>query len=145
MGILGKLFGSPQPAPPCAIHDDDRPLVKQQDIEWWNGLSIRDCQSFESQDNASRVAALRQFMEKDGMPEADAAKKVRLSFPFFYWQLQHRSEEVFSLCADDAKLPYVLKDRVNRAAMMGLINKQAMSTFPSVNALVRYLIKQGRI
>lgn len=145
MGLFGKLFGSRQPAPPCAVHLDDRALVQGEDQDWWNSLSLDDCRALEQQDNAFRVAALQKFMADDGLPEDEAAKKVRLQFPFYYWMLEQRGQEHFPLSGADAKLPYVLKDRVNRAVTSGKIDRAALSRASSMNALVRDLIQSRRL
>lgn len=145
MGLFRKLFWSKQPAPLCAIHPDDRDLVRPEDVEWWNGLSLDDCQALEHEDNVFRLAAFHKFIETDGLPDAEAGKRVRLTFPTYYSRLEYRGDEKFSLGAADAKLPYVLKDRVNRAAMSGLIDKQSFERASSVNALVRQLIRSGRV
>lgn len=145
MGLFGKLFGSKQPAPPCAIHPDDRAFVRTEDQEWWNSLSLEDCKALEEQDNVFRVAALIHFMEDDRLPEEEAVKKLRLQFAFFYWTLEQRAEEHFQLTAADAKLPYVLKDRVNRALMAGKIDRSALSRASSTNALIRQLIRAERL
>ena len=145
MGLFGKLFGSKQPAPPCAIHPDDRTFVRTEDQECWNSLSLDDCKALEEQDNVFHVAALTHFMEDDRLPEEESAKKVRIQFPFFYWTLDQRAEEHFQLTPADAKLPYVLKDRVNRAVTAGRIDRFALSRASSMNALVRELMRSERL
>jgi len=145
MGLFRKLFGAKQPAPPCTIHPHDQDLVKPEDVAWWNELSFDDCQAIEKEDNVFRFAAFKKFIEIDGLSDAEAGKKVRLAFPIFYWKLEHRAEEKFNLAATDAKLPYVLKDRINRALMSRLIDKQAVEQASSFNALVRQLIRSGRV
>ncbi len=145
MGLLSKLFGARQPAPPCTIHRDDRDLVSPEDIEWWKKLSLEDCRIFENEDNIVRFAAFSKYFSTDGLSQAEAAKKIRLGFPIFYWNLEQRAEENFSLGAADAKLPSVLKDRANRAVISGLINKRTLAEASSFNALVRQLIRSGRI
>jgi len=143
MGLFGKLFGSKQPAPPCAIHPSDESLVRKEDVDWWDSMTIDDCKSFEQQDNVTKVAAIQKFMEEDGLSEEEAAKKVRTNFPFYYWSLEQRYEEFFPLSESDAKLPYVLKDRINRALMARKIDSQSLSQSSSFNALVRQLIRSG--
>ncbi len=145
MGLFSKLFGSKHAPPPCEIHDDDRDLVRNEDVKWWNGLSLDDCKALEQEDNVFRFAAWRKFVEEERLSDAEAGKKVRLSFPTYYWRIEHRADEKFLLTASDAKLPFALKDRVNRAAMSGLINKQAVTKASSFNALVRQLIRAERI
>ena len=60
MGILSKFFNSKQPAPPCEIHPDDQDLVRPEDTEWWNSLSLDDCDAFGAEDCAVRADALLQ-------------------------------------------------------------------------------------
>ena len=84
-------------------------------------------------------------MEDDRLPEEAAAKKLRLQFAFYYWTIEQRAEEHFQLSAADAKLPYVLKERVNRGLTAGAIDKAALGRASSMNALVRELIRSDRL
>jgi len=102
-------------------------------------------QAPENEDNVFRLAAFQKFIETDRLPDAEAVKKVRLSFPTFYWRLEHRADEKFQLGADDVKLAYVPKDRINRAETGRVVDKQAVERSSSLNALVRQLIRSGRI
>jgi hypothetical protein len=145
MRLFGKLFGTRRPPAPCAIHTDDRDLVRPEDMEWWNSLSVKECRGFDRDDNATRLAAFRSLIERGGFPDAAAGEKVRLTFPTYYRNLEHRADEKFTLDAADAKLPYVLKDRVNRAVRKRVIDKQAIAGASSFNALVRKLIRDGRM
>ncbi|MFC1679033.1 hypothetical protein ACFL2T_02355 [Elusimicrobiota bacterium] len=143
MGLLNKLFGSSEPAPPCAIHSTDRELVQPQDSEWWNSLSLEDCKAFAKEDDVFRLAAFQKLIEADGLSSAEAGKKVRLTSIFFYWQLDQRADEQVELLPADAKLPYVLKDRINRAVIAGLLDENSIRKASSVNAAVRELIGRG--
>lgn len=144
MGLFGKIFGTVKPAPPCEIHPDDRDLVRPEDVEWWNSLSLDDCLLMEKNDNVYRLAAFQKFREQDGLSVDDAGKKVRLQFPTFYWSLKSRAEEKFKLNAADAMLPYVIKNRINCAIVSGQIDKHSVQTAPSFNALMRQMIRAGR-
>ena len=108
MGLFGKLFGSKQPAPPCAIHPSDKDLVREEDVAWWDGLSIDDCKTFEQQDNIAVGMSIKHSMEDDGLSEEDAVKKVRRILPWYYWTLEQRDNEHFPASSPDAKLPYVM-------------------------------------
>jgi hypothetical protein len=66
MSIFGKWSQSKDPGPECEIHVDDRSLVRAEDIEWWNRLSLDDCKELEQQDNVTKVAMLTKLMEEDG-------------------------------------------------------------------------------
>lgn len=145
MGLFGKLFGTRQPAPECAIHDDDRDLVRPEDIDWWNSLSLADCEALEKEDNVFRLAAFQRFLASDGLSDGEPGKRVRVSFPTLYSRLEHRADEKFKLGADDAKLPLALKDRINRGVMGRVIDKEAVNRSSSFNALVRQLIRAGRL
>lgn len=108
-------------------------------------LSIDDCKAFEQQHNVTIVAALQNFMEEGGLTEEEAARKVRTNFPFYYWSLEQRDEECFPLSNSDVKLPYVLKDRINRALMGSKIDSHALNHASSFNALIRDLIQSGSV
>lgn len=107
-------------------------------------MSLHDLKSFFMLDNSLRLALFSKLRE-EGLPDAEAAKKVRLLCLHFYLTPEERSHENFQLGADDAKLPYVLKDRINRATLRRVIDKQAVEQSSSINALVRQLIRSGRI
>lgn len=145
MGLFGNLFRAKPPAPPCAIHPDDRDLVRAEDVEWWNGLSIGDYQALERRDSAHRLAEFRKLTETHGFPSSAAGEQVRLAFPTYYRTLEHRVDEKFAVGASDAKLPCVLQSRVERARKQRLIDGQAVARASSFNAAVRQLIRQGRI
>ena len=145
MRLFGKLFETRRQAAPCAIHTDDRDLVRPEDMEWWNSLSVKECLGFDRDDNATRLAAFRKLIESDRLSDVAASEQVRLALPTYYRNLENRADEKFTVAADDAKLPYVLKDRVNQAVRKRVINKQAVAGASSFNALVRKLIRDGRM
>ncbi len=145
MGLLGKLLRAKPPAPPCAIHPDDRDLVRPEDVEWWNGLSVTDWRTLERKDNAHRVAEFRKLTETHGFPSSAAGEQLRFAFPTYYRTIEHRGDEKFLVAAPDAKLPCVLQSRVERALRKRLIDDQAVARASSFNAAVRQLIRAGRI
>ena len=147
MGILSELSVVNQPALVCEIHPDDMDLVCEEDMSWWNSLSLGDCMALEEVDNAFRLSTFIEFRKSEGLSAEDAAKKVNLHFPSYYVSLDSRADEKCVVTAADAKLPYVLKDRVNRAAISGVIDLQALALGQgsSVNALVRQAIRSGRM
>ncbi len=146
MGLFRTLFRARQPAaPPCAVHPDDRDLVRPEDVAWWSGLTLADCRALERQDDAQRLAAYRRLTESDGLAGAAAGEKVRLGVPTYYRTLELRDDEKFLLGARDAKLPYVLQQRVQRAVRKRVIDERALARASSFNALVRHLIRAGRL
>jgi len=145
MGLLGNLFRAKPPAPPCAIHPEDRDLVRPEDVEWWKHLSLADCQALERKESAHRVAEFRKLTETHGLPSSAAGEQLRLAFPTYYRTLEHRVDEKFFVGAPDAKLPCVLQSRVERALKKRLIDDRAVARASSFNAAVRQLIRAGRI
>ena len=143
------LFGRREPAPRAQIHSDDQDLVAEDDERWWDTLTLKGCQAMERQDNQVKVAALIQYMESDGMSEEDAARKVRRSFAAYYSSLEDRKDEPFGFGGDDAKLPYILKDRINRMVIGSVRSREkARAEFDahtSFNALVRRKIRAQQI
>jgi len=145
MGLLGKLFRAKPTAPPCAIHPEDRDLVRPEDVEWWKHLSLADCQALERKESAHRVAEFRKLTETHGFPSSAAGEQLRLAVPTYYRTLEHRVDEKFFVGAPDAKLPCVLQSRVERALKKRLIDDRAVARASSFNAAVRQLIRTGRI
>lgn len=142
MGLFNKLFGQKVPAPKVQIHPDDANLIKQADLQWWDSLSLDNVKSFEEQDNLFRVVALRNYIENEGLTNEDAAKKVRKSFIFFYSTLEERNNDSFGFHGEDAKLPYVLKDRANRAIpIIKNMNTLERESASSMNAIVRNILR----
>jgi hypothetical protein len=138
--MFRKLFGRRLPPPPCVVHPDDQDLVNTEDTKWWDTLSLEDLQALEKEDNVFRMAAYTKHRESDGLSAEDAARKVRLAFPFYYGNLASRGDEKTAIMEDDAKLPYVIKNRVNQSIMSNVITKEAMAESSSMNALIRKLI-----
>ena len=98
----------------------------------------------EEQDNATKVAAIIDGMENKGLSEEEAVRRVQKLFPRYYGNLEDR-EKGFVLIPrpmdDDAGLPYVLKDRVNRSVTAGRIDANELQAASSFNALIRSLIR----
>jgi len=143
MGLFDTLFGSRKPAPLFEIHERDRDLVRQSDIDWWDTLTLKDCIALEKQDDVFKLAAFTKYMKEDGLDGAAAAKKLRLRFLYYYLLSADRSDSRFSLDDKDVSLPYPLKDRINRAMMTGKITKADMENTSSLNALIRDRIRTG--
>lgn len=142
MGIFDKIFGAKEPAPNVPIHPDDLVLVKNSDLKWWDSLSLDNVISYEKQDNKFREIALRNFVENEGLSIEQAARKVRKSFIFYYGTLHEREDEPFGFSGEDAKLPYVLKDRANRAIpKIKKMSRQEIDSATSINALVRKILR----
>ena len=99
----------------------------------------------EEQDNLAAYALYLNFTEEDGLSSKEAVKKLRLSFTYFYWSLSQREDEKHEIAAEDAKLPWVLKDRLTRAFTSGLVPQDGLNTASSMNALMRDLIRKGQI
>jgi hypothetical protein len=148
MALLNRLLGRGEPAPELQIHPDDQDLVAEADRRWWSTLTLKDCQVMEEEDNIWKVASLKHYMDDEGMPEEDAARRVRKSFATYYAYLEERLDEPLGFGGDDAKLPYMLKDRVNRYISTldpTTVLEPADVGVSSVNALIRVLIREGRI
>lgn len=145
MGFLKKLFGTRQPAPNLPIHPDDKELVTQYDIQWWESLTLDDCAAFEKQDQVAQFAMYLKLTKEDGLSENEAGKRVRKNHIFYYGTLEQRADEPLGFISEDAKLPYIIKDRVNKAVMKYVLkmDKTKIESASSMNAIVRNLIKTG--
>ena len=144
MAFFKRLFGRSEPAPKLPVHTDDQNLVSVADNDWWRTLALKDCQVMEEQDNATKVVALMDGMENKRLSEEEAVRRTQKLFPRYYGNLEDRDKDV-DLTDNDAELPYVLKDRVNRAVTEGRIGANELQAASSFNALIRSLIRSGRI
>ena len=147
MAFLKKLFDRSEPAPKLPIHPEDQGLVREVDDIWWSTLTLKDCRTMEQQDNTTKVATLIHYIEKDGLSEEEASRRTRKSLPAYYGSLEERDDEPLGFDGDDAKLPYVLKDRVNRAVVevIASMEKSEVRAASTVNALIRTLIRSGKV
>jgi hypothetical protein len=141
MGILGKLFGSKKPAPSYEIHPDDEGLVKSQDIDWLKTITMDDLKAIEQQDNIARMTLYTYCTETKGMSKEDALNEVKISFPIYYLTLTQRSDKPFTE-GEDAKLPYILKNRINNAIIPKL-SKELMSNGVHIHSLIRGHLKSS--
>jgi hypothetical protein len=147
MGFLKKLFGTSQPAPNLPIHPENKELVKDDDIRWWESLTLDDCKLLEQQDMVAQYALFMKLVEEDGFSKEEAAKRVRKSHIFYYGTLKQRDDEPLGFIDENAKLPYILKDRANKAVMKYIrkMDKNEIESASSMNAIVRNLIRTGKI
>ncbi|MFH1674853.1 MAG: hypothetical protein ABIF87_15735 [Pseudomonadota bacterium] len=147
MGFLKKLFGTSQPAPNFPIHPADKELVTEYDIKWWKSLTLDDYKALEQQDNIFRLALYMKLVEEAGLSEEEAAKQVRKSHIYYYVTLRARDDEKYGFLGEDAKLPYVLKDRANKAFVKYIrkMDKNEIESASSMNAIVRDLIRTGKV
>ena len=147
MGILSEASVQNLSVPACEIDPDDMDLVREEDLSWWKSLSLGDCMALEEADIAFHLSSFIYFVMGEGLSVEDAAKRISRHFPSYYMSLDSRVDEGSALTGGDVKLPYVLKDRVNLAAISGAIDLQglALGLGSSVNALVRQAIRTGRM
>lgn len=145
MTWLGKLFGIGKAAPELPVHPEDRDLVSDADAGWWQGVTIRKLKMFRKEDVASRVVLIDGQMKYGGMTKEAARRHAMRTLPWFYGSLEERGDETLGLASEDAGLPWVLKNRVVEAIMVGDIKKGDLGKSSSMNALIRRLIREGRI
>ena len=146
MGFLKKLFGTSQPAPNLPIHPDDKELVTEYDIKWWESLTLDDCKLMEQEDNVAQLALFMKLKE-DSLAEEEAGRQARKSSLMYYGTLEQRDNEPLGFHGDDAKLPYILKDRANKAVIKYIrkMDKSEIVAASSMNAIVRELIRTGKV
>jgi len=146
MGFLKKLFGTSQPAPTLPIHPDDKELVTDYDVQWWESLTLADCEALEKQDQVAQFALYLKLVE-DGLSKDEASRRVRKNHIFYYGTLEQRANEPLGFIGEDAKLPYILKDRANKAVMKNVskMGKTKIESSSSMNAIVRNLIRCGKV
>jgi hypothetical protein len=147
MGFLKKLFAKGQPAPKLPVHPDDKELITEYDIQWWESLTLDDLKAFEQQDHVAQFALYIKLVKEDGLSSEEAVRQVRKIHPFYYATLDQRDDEPLGYSGEDAKLPYILKDRINKAVMKYIrkMDRNEIQSASSMNAIVRNLIRAGKV
>lgn len=141
MGLFSRLFRPPIGGP-HRIHPADADLVSETDVAWFSDLTENDIRSLGQQDDLFRLAAFTKFVD-EGMSDRDAARRVWEYFPYFYIDPSKRGDTPSGLTDEDAKLPFLIKDKVNRLASQGTLTKDLAERFGSMNAAIRYVIRGG--
>ncbi len=131
------------PVPDLPIHPDDQDLVTEADRAWLCSLTLESFLAIKEQDMAAKMALIM-HLEDEGVTEEQAVHSMNKALPSYYGKLEHRNTP-YGVSGDDVGLPFVIKDRVNRAVEAGKIGKQDIQGASSLNALVRRLIRSGLI
>ena len=145
MELLGKLFGRGQPVPLLPVHPDDEALVSDADVAWWRSVTLWELKKRERDDAASRTVLVRSYMKYARDTKEGAVGRAMRSLPTFYGTLEQRQAGLSDLAPDDAPLPWILRKRVDDAIVMGEIRQADQSRSSSMNALIRRLIRDGKM
>ena len=145
MALLDLLFWRGKPAPSLPVHPEDADLVGDSDTKWWATLALRKFKQFQRESTASRVALISQQMKLGAIPEEVARRNALRALPRFYGTLEERAANADHLESEDLPLPWILKKRVDDAIIFGDVKKSELTKCSSMNALVRRLIREGRI
>ena len=145
MTFLRELFGRGRPVPFLPVHPTDEALVGDADVAWWSSVTLWELKKYEREDAASRVVLIRSYMKYCRATKEAAAGKAMRSLPTFYGTLEQREAGLLDLAPDDAPLPWILRKRVDDAIVMGEVRKAELSRSSSMNALIRRLIRDGKI
>ncbi|MBI4844013.1 MAG: hypothetical protein HY809_06795 [Nitrospirae bacterium] len=147
MGLLKWLFQSGTPAPKLQVHPDDEDLITEDDIQWWESLTLSDCKVMEEQDHVAQYALFMKLTNEDGLSEEEAIRRVRKTHLYYYGTLKQRENELLGFKGDDAKLPYIVKDKANKAVMKFVrkMDKGKRESASSMNAIVRNLIRAKKV
>jgi len=138
MGILNRLFGSKEPAPAYEVHPDDQELITLEDAKWWETVTIAKLKSFEEEDNGARIALFTHLTKNQGMSTEKALDDVKRSFPMYYLTIKQREDKPF-LEGDKAKLPYILKQRINNTVIPRMTKKDIDNGY--IHSFIRRCLK----
>lgn len=123
---------------PVEIHEDDRDLVTSADIDWFETLTPDEVRSLLHADDVSRMA---HFLgkQRSGMSEDAAAASVRKCSLYYYLMSKGRDNEPH-FQGEDARLPFCVKDRVNKICLARL-TRELMESSTSMNAVARTFLR----
>ncbi len=143
--MLRKLFGGGGPAPSLPIHPEDAELVSDADVAWWSSVTLRELKRFAAENPVVRSVFVTSHMKYGGASKAAALGNAIRSVPRFYGTIEEREDSDPGLTPDDVALPWILKKRVDDGILIGEIKKAELRHSSSMNALVRRLIRDGKI
>ena len=119
--------------------------VRDEDIRWWWNMHDLERRMMLKVDDINKSALFIKLIEKDGLDEKEAARRVRKSFPIF-----GDPDDTTHTFGEDRPLPYELKDRINfYIEKMSQTDpeklKKEIEKSSTINALIRKEIKKGNI
>ena len=137
--LVAKFTGAP--VPDQQIVEADLDLVREADRARWRRLKLRSYRADKKQDDFFRLAAYRKAVA-GGASEAEARDRVRREFPFYY--LNPADRDAGEYTGDDANLPFILRERINRnARVIKPLMEGEGDRFRTMNALIRTCIRKG--
>lgn len=145
MGLLRKVFGKHKSAPACEVDLADSKLVCEDDYLWWSTLSTVDFEALVDEDNVFKVMLFQKLTRDGGLTEDEALERVKRQFPIYYLHASDRQSGV-GFAGEDAKLPYLLKERVNKFVNSVLPGDPSLlANATSFNSLVRQMARNSRL
>lgn len=143
VGVLVHQRTGPR-VPEAQVAAEDLALVREADRAAWRRLRKGDYNRSKQQDDFYRISAYKKALA-DGMSPAEAKAHIRKTFPIYYY-LDPATRDDEGYLGDDAALPVLLRDRVDKraAALKTLIAEQYVH-LKSMNALIRELIRTGAL
>jgi len=145
VALLRKLFGRGRPVPFLPVHPADEALVSDADVAWWSSVTLWELKKYEREDAASRMFLARSHIKYGRATKKAAVGKAMRFLPSFYGTLEQREAGLPDLAPDDAPLPWILRKRVDDAIIMGEVRKADLNRSSSMNALIRRLIRDGKV
>jgi hypothetical protein len=129
--------------PDQQLADADLDLVRDADRARWRRLKLRAYRADKTQDDFFRMAAYRKALA-GGAAESEARARIRKEFPFYY--LDPADRDTGDYAGDDANLPVILRERVNRnARVIKPLMESEGERFQTMNALIRTCIRKGAL
>jgi hypothetical protein len=77
------------------------------------------------------------------MSDEDAARRCWKYFPYYHLGLAQRGQSPPHFSGVNAELPLLIKDRVSRVAIAGIITKDTGENHETMNAAIRHLLQRG--
>ncbi len=123
------------------VHPEDVGLTSDDDREWFCSLTETDIASLTLEDDVPRLAAFIKFKDED-LSGADASRRVWRYFPYFYLDPSKRGQNPLGLTGENAEMPFLIKDKINRLAIEGKITKDVAESAETMNAAIRQLLRR---
>ncbi len=130
-----------------AVHDDDIDLVGPRDVKWYSKLSPVDVDLLRATDLSFQAAILSSRLQNGDTAE-DVAKEIWRTRATYYLALDERNAVPPGFTQADLRLPFAIKDRINRAIMNSSVRRRLEQELPQVtsaNAWFRAAIRRNEI
>lgn len=131
------------------LDKNDLGMILPEDLKWFVSFSEEHVGNLRQHYDLYRLGLFKSELDR-GMSQENAATSVVKRYPYFYIETRERQDmPVSSICYtdDDMKLPFIISPRIAKFNLQSYLDRniQEVDNFSSCNALIRSMIRKGKI